>query len=58
MPDEPKQDQPERSMLDVSDMNIKCAECGKDIKELPFKPDPSRKIYCRECYQKVRQQNR
>ncbi|MGA3190934.1 MAG: CxxC-x17-CxxC domain-containing protein [Candidatus Bathyarchaeia archaeon] len=28
-----------------------CADCGKDC-EVPFKPDPSRPVYCRDCYSK------
>jgi len=55
MADFPQQDRPERKMIDVSDKGIKCAECGADIKELPFEPDPNRKIYCKECYRKNRQ---
>ena len=57
MADFPQQDRPERKMIDVSDKGIKCAGCGADIKELPFEPDPNRKIYCKECYRKNRQQN-
>ena len=30
-----------------------CAECGKEC-EVPFKPDTSRPVYCRECYAKKR----
>ena len=30
-----------------------CAECGQKC-QVPFKPDPSRPIYCRECYAKRR----
>jgi CxxC-x17-CxxC domain-containing protein len=30
-----------------------CAECGKEC-EVPFKPDGSRPVYCRECYAKRR----
>jgi CxxC-x17-CxxC domain-containing protein len=29
---------------------VTCAECGKDT-EVPFKPDGTRPVYCRECYQ-------
>jgi CxxC-x17-CxxC domain-containing protein len=45
-----------RPMFDVTDMDIKCADCGKPITELPFKPDPSpdRKVFCRDCYRKNR----
>ncbi|MFA6065312.1 MAG: CxxC-x17-CxxC domain-containing protein [archaeon] len=27
-----------------------CADCGKET-EVPFKPDASRPVYCRDCYQ-------
>jgi len=30
-----------------------CAECGQEC-EVPFKPDGSRPVYCRECYAKRR----
>lgn len=29
--------------------NWRCSKCSKDITELPFEPDISRPIYCREC---------
>lgn len=32
---------------------VTCADCGKDT-EVPFKPDPDRPVYCKECYQKRR----
>ena len=28
-----------------------CAECGQKC-QVPFKPDSSRPVYCRECYAK------
>lgn len=28
-----------------------CADCGKET-EVPFKPDGSKPVYCRECYAK------
>ncbi len=28
-----------------------CAECGNEC-EVPFKPDGSRPVYCRDCFQK------
>lgn len=36
----------------------KCAECGKEIKELPFEPDPNRlgELKCRDCHRKSRPQ--
>jgi len=30
---------------------VTCAECGKQT-EVPFKPDGTRPVYCRDCYQK------
>ena len=32
--------------------NWKCAQCGADITELPFQPDPSRldQLRCRDCH--------
>ena len=29
---------------------VTCDECGKET-EVPFKPDGSRPVYCRECFQ-------
>ena len=34
---------------------VTCADCGVET-EVPFKPDGSRPVYCRECYQKHRPQ--
>ena len=31
-----------------------CAQCGKET-EVPFKPSEGRPVYCRDCYDKVRQ---
>ena len=36
----------------------KCADCGKEITELPFEPSPDRPIYCRDCWAKRRSQFR
>ncbi|MGD6807959.1 MAG: CxxC-x17-CxxC domain-containing protein [Candidatus Bathyarchaeia archaeon] len=30
-----------------------CSECGREC-EVPFKPDPNRPVYCRECWAKKR----
>jgi len=30
-----------------------CADCGQEC-EVPFKPDPSRPVYCKECWAKRR----
>lgn len=46
------QDQQQRQMYQG---NWKCSECGAEIKELPFEPDGTRPIYCRDCYRKKRQ---
>ena len=47
-------DRQERPKFDISSLNIKCAECGNDIKELPFQPTLKDdgtygRIYCYEC---------
>ena len=34
--------------------NWKCADCGKEITELPLEPYPDRTIYCRDCRKKKR----
>lgn len=36
--------------------NWKCAECGKEITQLPFQPDENRinQLKCRDCHQKSR----
>ena len=28
-----------------------CSECKKEC-EVPFKPDPSKEVFCRDCFQK------
>ncbi|MEI8364678.1 MAG: CxxC-x17-CxxC domain-containing protein [archaeon] len=33
----------------------KCSECGTDC-EVPFKPTEGKPVYCRECYNKRRDQ--
>jgi len=41
------------TMHDVRAFNLKCAQCGKDIEELPFLPlTSSRPVYCLECNSK------
>ena len=30
---------------------VTCSECGKET-EVPFKPDGTRPVYCRDCYMK------
>ena len=47
------QTQPQRQMYQG---DWKCSECGAEIKELPFEPDGTRPIYCRDCYRKQRQE--
>jgi len=32
-----------------------CADCGEEC-EVPFKPDGTRPVYCRECFAKRRSQ--
>ncbi|MBI3626437.1 hypothetical protein HY224_00110 [Candidatus Uhrbacteria bacterium] len=38
-----------RQMVDVSSMNLTCAQCQAPIKELPFQPSGDRPVYCRDC---------
>lgn len=51
--DGPKRDFPPREMVKG---DWKCAECQKEITELPFQPSPDRPIYCRDCWSKKRTQ--
>lgn len=44
--------------VDVSSMGIKCANCGTDIKTLPFSPKRTDGIYCRTCLPNFRQPKR
>jgi len=48
----------QRKMFDVSDMNIKCCDCGTPITQLAFDPDPERidSIRCQDCMRKSREQ--
>ncbi len=39
-------DRPPREMHKVT-----CADCGQET-EVPFKPDGTRPVYCKDCYQK------
>lgn len=32
-----------------------CSECKEKITELPFEPDGTRPIFCRNCYRQKRQ---
>lgn len=32
---------------------VTCADCGTET-EVPFKPDGTRPVYCRDCYRKRR----
>lgn len=49
--DRPKRDFGDRQMFQG---DWKCADCGKEIKELPFEPSADRPIYCRDCHAKRR----
>lgn len=43
-------DRPARSRSRSREMHIvACATCGKET-EVPFKPDTTRPVYCRDCY--------
>ncbi len=34
-----------------------CAQCGKDT-EVPFKPDGTKPVYCKSCFEKIKQKKR
>ena len=36
---------------------VTCADCKKET-EVPFKPDGSRPVYCKDCYQKHKPERR
>lgn len=44
----------ERRMVDVRHLDLKCADCGKAIEELPFEPTSDRPVYCGDCNRKRR----
>ncbi|MDD4903610.1 MAG: hypothetical protein PHX77_03835 [Candidatus Bipolaricaulis sp.] len=44
----------ERRMVDVRHLDLKCADCGKAIDELPFEPASDRPVYCGDCNRKRR----
>ncbi|MBN1858145.1 hypothetical protein JW848_02955 [Candidatus Bipolaricaulota bacterium] len=44
----------ERRMVDVRHLDLKCADCGKAIEELPFEPVSDRPVYCSDCNRKRR----
>jgi len=44
----------ERKMIDVRHLNLKCADCGTEITELPFEPTSGRPVYCGDCNRKRR----
>ena len=44
-----RRDDRPREMFDA-----KCGDCGNDC-QIPFKPKEDRPVYCRECFQKHRQ---
>lgn len=36
---------------------VTCSECGQET-EVPFKPDGTRPVYCRDCYMKHKKPSR
>jgi len=44
----------ERKMVDVRHLNLKCADCGAEITELPFEPSSGCPVYCGDCNRKRR----
>lgn len=35
--------------------NWTCSQCGAEITELPFEPDGTRPIFCRDCHRQKMQ---
>lgn len=35
--------------------NWQCSQCGAAITELPFEPDGTRPIFCRDCHRQKKQ---
>lgn len=38
-----------RGPRQMYDVDIKCAECGTQITQLPFQPSGDRPVYCFDC---------
>lgn len=38
---------------DTRSFPAKCSKCNKEC-TVPFRPDPTKKVYCRECYAEIR----
>ncbi|HBH46952.1 MAG TPA: hypothetical protein DDX47_06360 [Candidatus Jacksonbacteria bacterium] len=34
--------------------NWNCSKCNAEITELPFEPDGTRPVYCRDCHRSMR----
>ena len=45
-------------MVDVSNRELRCADCGTEIRELPFEPDADRPVSCMDCARKRRRPRR
>ena len=48
---------PQRQLFDVTDLNLKCADCGTPITQLPFRPSSGRDVFCFECNKKRNPRN-
>jgi CxxC-x17-CxxC domain-containing protein len=44
------EDRPRRPPRSREMHKVACATCGKET-EVPFRPDPARPVYCRDCFQ-------
>ncbi|VVB75667.1 Uncharacterised protein [Candidatus Tiddalikarchaeum anstoanum] len=50
---EERSEKSERSSESSGSYPAKCSKCNKEC-TVPFKPDPQKKVYCRECYAEIR----
>ena len=48
---EEQSEAPEAKQLDNGNWEATCSECGGRA-EVPFKPDPDRPVYCKDCFSK------
>lgn len=53
-PSRPMSDRPALSKPSKPGFKVNCYECGQQT-EIPFKPDGLRPIYCKSCFQKIRE---
>lgn len=56
-PQEPEKHRKEDKKKQRKSYPAICSNCGKET-DLPFKPDPNKPVYCRECYAKIKDEKK